>query len=346
MPAYTIPAKQSLCVFGQGSDNVGGCYVKNTGLTAIEIRSSAGASGFMLDVGSSVSWSGSLWLYSDFDGAAFVDQSIGASFDASAVAAQIMGQGLAQSIAQQISLSGVPTIDRPNLLFQDSVTISAFTPGNFGPFIAGYVDVSAYSSLRISVKDTPTTPNTYNQFRNINVYWRMDPYTEYFNDTFVIYCNGGLATINLPIKAPYMRISYDDIGVTTDMRVAVYTSYVPAPKPAFMQDCAHSEGNFIAGMGGSVQQRGFWFRPSADGNLKVGGCSGRVRISLCYPTVAGMDLRAFTALSGVQQQPVLQMTAIGQVVSAEIVQGFAPLSFYWYKNSGTYADVHIEWLDN
>ena len=341
---YTIAPKQTVAVYEQGAVNLNGVYVKNLGTSAFELRQTPGASGFPLGAGSAVSWSGSLYLYSDAGGSAYVDAAIGASFDASAVATQIMGQGLAQAIAGAIAITGAPPVDKFALI--DNGQAVACIVGTI--ITRANIDTSSYRSVRVAWADQATLTSDYGQVREVLFQWR-NPADGVITvvESYYYYINGEYVYINSPVKGGRLDIVFRDAPAPSlFVSDVVFGSYAEAPSPAFRQDIKWGSAA-INWQAGGPEGNSAHFMPSAAGNVQVGGRSGRARLSVDVPTTAGQKVTASQGLPvGVNSQPVAQVTATaGQIAAVEFIQGNGPITISWVLGGGSLTGFHIAWLD-
>lgn len=146
-----------------------------------------------------------------------------------AVAGQILTQGLAGSIASAITLSGVPIIDSPTQLYDDTQIVAS---NNF-PNDTGLIDVSRYQTVTFSVQETNMGTPGLVSIRDYTLQWLDSVGNVLDVDNFMTsLCSGTFLQAKVPCKGSQLRITPASAITTTNatITIQIYGSYRPANK--------------------------------------------------------------------------------------------------------------------
>lgn len=142
--------------------------------------------------------------------------------DPAANAAQILQQGLAGQIASAINLVGVPSIDRPTLLYADTRVVAGGSFANYLPIL----DVSQYKSLYVAFSETPTASYTGTLGRTWVMTWADSSglYTISQEDLEISAADGSVYGV-IPSKGATLAMLGTNSGVDSTVKVHIYGSY-------------------------------------------------------------------------------------------------------------------------
>jgi len=139
-----------------------------------------------------------------------------------AIASSILAQGLAGQIASAIKVAGVPIIDAPVVLWNNSQAVATGAT----PTPSSIFDVTGYQSLIINITEFGSTaPGNY---RNIHVRWYLDQAgTMVIGEDVIGSLTSGNAAATIPRRGPYVYIYADPAttNVNSTLAVTVAASY-------------------------------------------------------------------------------------------------------------------------
>jgi hypothetical protein len=226
-------------------------------------------SGFPLGPGSNKVWDGKQALYAVCVAGLpttirIIDNS-GAMFDVTNVAGQILAQGLAGQIANAINVVGVPPIDRPEVVYQDTIALAAA-----GAFTSAVIDSAAFNSLTVHIDEVNGAAGSCATARQFYIWTYADAAGTIFmsGDTYSYMPSNGfvLITPNM-LKGPYIQFVFPPLGAgaaLATINITAVGSYRTTGSQARVEI-----GNSMAGAGFMVASgdNGSWI---AEGNWPAG----------------------------------------------------------------------------
>jgi len=317
---------------GAGKDPV---QVYNAGDVSVYLGEDAnmapGGSSIPLRPGSATQWAAGVPLYAIADtgqtSKVIVTDSAQMQFDAGGVAGQLLAQGLPAAFAKQIRALGAPPVDA------QAVLVSATVVGQAGVRQSVVVDVSAFQSITVYIREASTVTRPSPSTRLVQLEWgtaSADGALFYVYDAEQFYTTDsnntpgtdvGYTTYQTAVKNPLLKLDLDPSGVQgQSVTVLVTGSYKTFARPRYVHRSAYN--NPIAGdaVGGSA----------VDGiaSIQFNGMPGNSSRILSVPSLSGpatfnvdsnsqCDVFLFSQVpAGVE--PVIGKAALGSVSSATV----------------------------
>ena len=158
-----------------------------------------------------------------------VSDNAGELANPAAVAGQILTQGLAGQIASAITLSGVPIIDTPALIYNNQQVVAS----NAFPAGTGTIDVSRYQTVVFSVQEQNLGTLGLINIRDYSMQWLDASGNVLDVDNFMTsLCSGTFLQAKVPCKGASLIITPASAITTTNatITIQVFGSYRPANK--------------------------------------------------------------------------------------------------------------------
>lgn len=219
----------------------------NTGSDTIYVSDSqvlTAETGQPIAPGSTLIWENTqeqLWAWCATTSTLMVSTNAGSGVDAGGIAQQLIAQGLANDIASAISLQGVPPIDRPTTLLQDTRAVASGTQ-----VIFPIIDASSYASLMFGYGETGVS-GAGTQVRFIQFAWYADAAGTLAigADAVLPSVDGGQALGQIAVRGPYVQIIYNAVATAVSSTCTITVDGSFRSLAAKRVRCASSLANTV-----------------------------------------------------------------------------------------------------